>query len=246
MKLDFKKLTYVCGFLGSAIMILGSLIAAIPYHGKRGESYSILNHYISKLGEVGVSRLAPVFNTSLIVGSLVLVIFVLGLGLYIHTKLGYVATAFGIFSCISCSLVGVFPMNNFFIHDVLTFSFFYSGIVSITLFNLVIIFDKEKKISKWLLIPGIIAVASFASFLIIPYIASSAHGYTLHPHRLVRSHIRLKPVLEWSVFFTLIAWIVLMSIYLMTKRRTMVAKIAVVRSSKARKYDSEKIEKMEG
>jgi hypothetical protein len=32
----------------------------------------------------------------------------------------------------------------------------------------------------------------------------------------------------------------------MTKRRTMVAKIAVVRSSKARKYDSEKIEKMEG
>ena len=137
-------------------------------------------------------------------------------------------------------------MNNFFIHDVLTFSFFYSGIVAITLFNLVIIFDKQNKISKWLLIPGIVAVASFASFLIIPYIASSAHGYTLHPHRLVRSHIRLKPVLEWSVFFTLIAWIVLMSIYLMTKRRTMVAKIAVVRSSKARKYDSEKIEKMEG
>lgn len=97
MKVDFKKLTYVSGFLGPAIMILGSLIPAILYHGKKGESYSILNHYISKLGEVGVSTLAPVFNTSLIVGSLVLVIFVLGLGLYIHTKLGTVATAFGIF-----------------------------------------------------------------------------------------------------------------------------------------------------
>ena len=64
MKVDSKKLTYICGFLGPAIMILGSLITAILYHGKKGGSYSILNHYISKLGEVGVSRLAPVFNFS--------------------------------------------------------------------------------------------------------------------------------------------------------------------------------------
>jgi hypothetical membrane protein len=224
MKVDFKKLTYVCGFLGPAIMILGSLIAAIPYHGKRGESYSILNHYISKLGEVGVSTLAPVFNTSLIVGSLVLVIFVLGLGLYIHTKLGYVATAFGIFSCISCSLVGVFPMNNLSIHNAATFSFFYSGFVAITLFNLVIIFDKQNKVSKWLLIPGIITVASFASFLLMPYITSSIHVQTLNPHRLTRPDIRLKTTLEWSVFFSVIIWFVLMSIYLMTKKPTKVSK----------------------
>jgi hypothetical protein len=115
-------------------------------------------------------------------------------------------------------------MNNFSIHNVVTFSFFYSGIVAITLFNLVIIFDKENKISKWLLIPGIITVANFAFFLVIPYITSSAHGHTLHPHRLVRSRIRLKPILEWSVFFTVIAWFVLTSIYLMTKRPTRLQK----------------------
>ena len=246
MKVDFKKLTCICGFLGSAIMIFGSLITAILYHGKKGGSYSILNHYISKLGEVGVSRLAPVFNNSLFVGGLVLLIFVLGLGLYIHTKLGYVATGFGIFSCISCSLVGVFPMNNLSIHNVVTFSFFYSGLVAIILFTLVIIFDKQGKLSRWLLIPGIITVASFASYLIIPYITSSTHGHTLHPHRLVRSHIRLNPILEWSVFFTVIAWFVLMSIYLMAKRRIKVAKTTVVGSSKARKYDSGTIEKMDG
>ena len=245
MKVDIKKLTYICGFLGPAILILGSLITAIPYHGKRGEPYSILNHYISELGEVGVSRLSPVFNNSLIVGGLILVIFVIGLGLHIHTKLGYVASAFGIFSCISCGLVGIFPMNNLSIHNVVTFSFIYSGLVAITLFNLVIIVDKEKKISKWLLIPGIVTVASFASFLIIPYIISSTHGHTLHPHRLVRSHIRLNPILEWSVFFTVVAWFVLMSIYLMAKRRTKVAKIAVV-ESKAREYDPETMKKMEG
>lgn len=81
VKIDSKRLTHICGFLGSAIIVLGSLITAIPYRGKEGESYSILNHFISELGEVGVSRLAPVFNASLIAGGVVLLIFVLGLGL---------------------------------------------------------------------------------------------------------------------------------------------------------------------
>jgi len=218
MRIDFKKLTYISGFLGSAIIIFGSLITAILYHGKKGGSYSILNHYISKLGEVGVSRLAPVFNVSLIVGGLVLLIFVVGLGLYTDTKLGYLASAFGIFSCISCSLVGVFPMNNLSIHNVVAFSFFYSGLVAIALFNVVIIFDSQNKISKWLLIPGIIVLASFASFLIIPHITSSAHVRTFHPHRLVRPRIRLNRILEWSVFLAVIAWFVLMSIHLAVKR----------------------------
>ena len=222
MKIDSQKVTYISGFMGSAIIIFGSLITALLYHGKKGGSYSILNHYISKLGEMGVSRLAPVFNMSLIVGGLVLLIFVLGLGLYIDTNLGYVASAFGFFSCISCSLVGVFPMNDLSIHNMVAFSFFYSGLVAIALFNLVIIFDTQKKISKWLLIPGILVLGSFASFLIIPYITGSAHVHTFHPHRLVRPRIRLNRLLEWSVFLIVIAWFVLMSICIMIKRRTKV------------------------
>ncbi len=229
MKIDSKELTYFCGFLGSAIIMLGSLATAMLYHGRRGEPYSILNHYISKLGEVGVSRLAPVFNGSLLVGGVVLLIFVLGLGLYIRTKLGYVASAFGVFSCISCSLVGIFPMNNLSIHDAVAYSFFYNGLVAIILFTLVILFDKQNKISKRLLIPGIITVVSFASYLVIPHIIRSTHGHALHPHQIARSHIRLNPILEWSVFFTVIAWFVLMSIYLMVKGGPRLPKMAVSR-----------------
>jgi len=231
MKIDSQKLTYCCGLLGSAIILLGSLATAMLYHGKRGGSYSILNHYISKLGEVGVSRLAPVFNTSLFVGGVVLLIFVLGLGFYMQTKLGYVASAFGVFSCISCSLVGIFPMNNLSIHDVVAYSFFYNGLVAITLFTLVIFFDKQNKISKWLLVPGIMTVVSFASYIVVPYIIRSTHGHTLHRHRMAQPHIRLNPVLEWSVFFTVIAWFVLMSIYLMGKRRVGVTKNGGVKAT---------------
>jgi hypothetical membrane protein len=108
MKMDPMKFSYRCGLLGSTIIVLGSLITALSYQGKEGESYSLLNHFISELGEVGVSKFAPVFNFSLIIGGVVLVIYVIGLGLYIHTKRGYVAALFGTFFCISCSLVGPF------------------------------------------------------------------------------------------------------------------------------------------
>ncbi len=217
MRIDSRKLTYVCGFLGPAILILGSLITAIPYRGKEGESYSILNHFISELGEVGVSTLAPVFNTSLILGGLILVIYVTGLGLYIHTKKAYIATAFGIFSCISCSLLGLFPTNNPSIHDALADSFFYSGLVATTLFTLGIMFDRENRVSKWLGVPAIITVAGFASFLMIPEAASLTRVQSLHPHQLTRPDIWPTTISEWSVFISGIAWFVLTSIYLMTK-----------------------------
>jgi hypothetical membrane protein len=217
MKIDSKKLTYLCGFLGPAILILGSLITAIQYHGKEGEPYSILNHFISELGEVGVSTLAPVFNASLTVGGLVLVIYVIGLGLYIYTKRGYVATAFGILSCLSCSLLGVFLTNNLSIHDALADLFFYDGLIATTLFTLGIIFDKENKVSKWLAVPAIITVACFVSFPVIPEAASLTRVQTLHPDRFTRPDIWPTTILEWLVFFSGNAWFVLTSVYLMSK-----------------------------
>ena len=230
MKIDSGRLTYVCGFFGSAIIVLGSFIAAIPYRGQQGESYSILNHFISELGEVGVSRLAPVFNASLIAGGVVLLIFALGLGLYIQTKRGYVATAFSILSCLSCSLLGVFPTNYLSIHDVLADSFFYNGLIATTLFTLGIIFDKENKISKWLAVPAALTVACFVSFLVIPEAASLTRVQTLHPNQFTRPDIWPTTILEWSVFISGIAWFILTSIYLMVKSRAKVDKNGSVTS----------------
>ena len=62
------------GILGAGVALLGSVIAASVYSGKQGQRYSTFNHFISELGEVGVSRLAPVFNLSLILSGLALLI----------------------------------------------------------------------------------------------------------------------------------------------------------------------------
>ena len=224
MTIDSRKLTYVCGFLGPAVLVFGSLITAIPYRGKEGESYSIMNHFISELGEVGVSTLAPVFNASLIIGGLILVVYVVGLGMYIHTWKAYVATAFGILSCVSCSLLGFFPTNNPSIHDVFAYSFFYNGLVATILFTLGIIFDKENKVSRWLALPAILTVACFVSFLVIPEAASLTRMQTLHPDQFTRPDIWPTTILEWSVFISGIAWFVFTSIYLITKRPTRLQK----------------------
>ena len=216
--MDSRKLTCFCGLLGSAILIFGSLVTAIAYRGKEGEYYSILNHFISELGEIGISRLASVFNASLTIGGLVLVLYVIGLGRYIHTWKGYVATAFGILSCLSCSLLGVFPTNYPALHDLFADSFFYNGLVATTLFTLGIVFDRKNKVAKWLAIPAVITVAGFVSFLVIPEAASLTRVQTLYPNQPARPEIWPTTIAEWSVFISGIVWFVLTSAYLMTKK----------------------------
>ena len=218
MKVNSARLSYGCGLFGSAILLFGSLIAALFYQGRGGESYCILNHFISELGKVGVSKFALVFNISLILGGLVLILYLLGLGSYIRTKRGYVATAVGIFSCVSCGLVGVFPMNHRFLHALVAYLFFYSGLIAITLFSLSGLFGRQK-MSKWLSIPGMVAVASFASFLVVPHLSFAA---PLRPFRLspfARPDLILSAVLEWAIFFSVIAWFISTSISLLTKKQ---------------------------
>ena len=44
------------GIAGSLVIFLAVLRSMAAYAGKRREEYSLLNHFISELGEEGVSR----------------------------------------------------------------------------------------------------------------------------------------------------------------------------------------------
>jgi hypothetical membrane protein len=70
--LQNPTLFQILSFAGAASAILGALIAGLAYRGRQNERYSILNHFISELGEVGISRLAWVFNLGLILCGLCL------------------------------------------------------------------------------------------------------------------------------------------------------------------------------
>src|SRR3972149_4864733 len=95
---------------GALSAILGSLIAAAAYRGRQGETYSLLNHFISELGEAGGYRLARVFNLGLVLCGLCLVPASVSLGLILPGIWATLGMAAGLMTAMSMGLVGVFPM----------------------------------------------------------------------------------------------------------------------------------------
>ena len=69
-----------CGMAGCVLLAIAVTWTALSYRGKRQETYSPFNHFISELGEVGVSRQAWVFNAGLIASGILLLPFMIGLG----------------------------------------------------------------------------------------------------------------------------------------------------------------------
>ena len=53
------------GIVASLIGIVFILGAMIPYEGTMGEPFSIFNHFVSELGELGVSEWALLFNVGM-------------------------------------------------------------------------------------------------------------------------------------------------------------------------------------
>jgi len=179
-----------------------SVITELVYQGTQGELYSPLNHFISELGQRGVSKFAPLFNIGLMIGGVLFALFMLGLG---------------VITGIACGLVGVVPMNNMHIHVPVAMTFFRGGLITILFFTLIFFFDKQKKISKWMVIPGGITVLAFAAFLTIPKLLGYATGTSLSVPD-VRPAFWLNPFLEWLVFVTVICWIISLSWYLMKRK----------------------------
>jgi hypothetical membrane protein len=69
------------GLIGASVLTLGSVITGFAYHGTEDERYSPFNHWVSELGELDVSRLAPLFNASLVIGGLLFAVFMFALAL---------------------------------------------------------------------------------------------------------------------------------------------------------------------
>jgi len=209
----------IWGFIAIGILLACVLLSSIGYVGTQGEPYSFLNHYISELGQVGVSHLAPLFNTGLILGGFIAAVFMLGLGLYLNTTLARVAMGFGIFSGIACSFIGFLPMNNPHHHVPAALSFFFGGMIAVVIFSIAIFRQKEAKIPRLLCIAGVVVAGIFAAFLVVAiafhsgsltYILGLAGG---------RPHIWWRTILEWSVFFAIIVWVLLISIFMFIKNK---------------------------
>ncbi len=211
MSLRQRKLASFCGLFGSVVLIIGCAVPAFSFHGKNGEAYSLLNYFISELGLVGVSKLANVFNGCLIVSSLSIGMFMVGLGRHFQNKLACAGTISGLVFAMLGSVVGQIPMNDLEIHLKVAFVYFLSGLFTIGLFSLVIVRDRKNRLSHWLMIPSLIAMTSFAALVAWPLITRQTLADIIRVYHTSRPGIWVLAILEWLVFITGTTWIILVS-----------------------------------
>jgi len=208
------------GWLGSLVILLGCLITALPYKGRLSEKYSILNHFISELGEKGISKLAVVFNTGMILGGLLFLPFIAGLGLTLGTFWAIIGMAAGLLAALSSIFVGLFSMERLTPHRVAAMTFFRSGLVTVIFFTVAVFAQPaaDRVIPLAVNIFGIIAIASYSAFLVIVSQKTNKKGeenYLLDPkEKKIRPKFWRTAFLEWMLFFATIAWFLSVSLLL--------------------------------
>jgi hypothetical membrane protein len=215
------RATPVFGILGAFIISIGIIISAATYQGRAGEGYSFLNHFVSELGEIAHSELALAFNLGLFVGGIFLLVFLLGLSFYIGGWFGWVLGLMGTVTSISGALVGIFPMDNLEPHFRVAMTFFYMGLMITIVFSVYVLFlDRRNLFNRWLSVPGLLSAAAFFYFLFMtdPIVPEESPIEGLFRALENRPNIWETAVFEWVVVFTILGWILSLSIYLRAKR----------------------------
>ncbi len=200
------------GLAGSLIIILAMLFTALSYSGRKKERYSVLNHFISELGEAGVSSRAWIFNYGLIAGGLLLVPYVIGFGFILNDVWAIFASLAGLWTVMSCVLVGIFPMNNLAPHIKAATAFFRGGLVMVILYGVAILAQPagQVKIPLEASIASVLAALSYGSFLFLGRLPENIPALTEEPDPdLLPERPRFwgLAALEWLVFASTMAWL---------------------------------------
>ncbi len=218
--MSFNLFRLFC-YLGMGLIALGIVYSASYYRGKQGEKFSILNHFISELGEVGINSAAWAFNLGLILGGLITIPFIVGLGIKFNSVLGWLGMAAGLTTTLGVTAVGLFPMNNMGPHVKAAQTYFRAGLVMVLLFGLAILFQPAgnngiRQIANLL---SLLAFAAYAAFLLLVKPrkpdGGSASSNPLDPtEKPERPRVWLFPILEWGVFFATLVWLFGMAFFI--------------------------------
>jgi hypothetical membrane protein len=196
------------GIVGSLVVIFAIAVSMAAYIGTDGERFSPLNHFISELGQVGVSRLAFVFNAGLVVAGVLFVPFSVGLGLALGGWWAAAGAVAGLVSAVAVACVGVFPMNDLPPHYAAAMTFFRAGLATVLLFGVAIQRQRPDRrvVDRRANIAGLAAAAAFAAFL--AWIAYRPGGATDFHEGIIaaRPAVWTSAILEWSILATTIAW----------------------------------------
>ena len=209
----------IFGFAGTGLVILAVIFPAFFYRGKLGERYSLLNHFISELGEVGISRAAWIFNAGLLLAGLVLLPYIIGLGISLGSLLGWLGTAAGIIAVLGVTAVGIFPMNNLKPHTIAAMTYFRAGLAMVFFFGMAILFQTKGKsvVPPAANLLSLLAFLSYGAFLTYPIFKKKTQepvDLPVSEPEPERPRVWVMAALEWLVFFSTIAWMFGMTFFI--------------------------------
>jgi hypothetical protein len=215
---------YLQGFIGSGLILISFLVAALPFSDRLGRSYSIFTFFVSELGEMGRSVLAPVFNTGLFLGGLALLAFMTGLRRYFMSPAGRLGVITGTLSAACAAMVGVLPMNILYPHFAVAMGFFYGGMVTVFLFTAAIMNGDGASFPRWTAVPGIAVLFAFGLF----HFATTG-TFNFRTIFSIRDFIDIVPIIrphsfwamafyEWLAVLAMNAWVIMMSLIMWRKK----------------------------
>ena len=204
------------GLVGSVLVCLVILAVGITYRGRSSEPFSPLNHFISELGQWGISGNAWLFDAALIVSGILFIPFCVGLGMALRGWWGYLGLGAGVLAGIFLAGVGMFPMNRLGPHILTATWFFRFGLATTLFFGIAVLRQRERtEVPKSASIFSLLACATYALFLGIASIPGVAGGNPLDPATLAhRPGFWLLALLEWGVFFGTVVWFLGLSLLL--------------------------------
>lgn len=208
------QLLKTASIIGVVVGLVGVLIPGLAYRGRKGERYSFLNHFISELGEKGISRLAWVFNLGMFISGLCIVMASLSLGQLLFGFWAKAGMLLGGITGLALSSVGLFPMNNMKGHMAAAVTFFRAGLLMVFLFSLAIVLQNGETlvVPRWLGLVGVIPVLAFGIFLGMMWLVRDADREALSTSGLERPRIWKFAISEWTIFFSLILWILVIAL----------------------------------
>lgn len=101
-----------CGILGFIFTVIATTVPQIVFRNPEGERFSMLNHFISELGWVGVSEWAWIFNAGFITAGPFFAIYLIGLCRQHQGRWARWTRTSGIAAALSLSLVGLCPLRD--------------------------------------------------------------------------------------------------------------------------------------
>lgn len=204
----------ITGLFAVLISFLGVVLPGSVYQRSDGERYSVLNHYISELGERGVSRWAWIFNLSMIICGLAMMVATISLGLGLPGFWAKLGLLFGVVTGVGMMMVGIFPMDNIKPHATAAVTFFRGGLLMVLAFSFAILFPPqgEALFSRLFGLVGMIPIAAFTTFLILLWGVRDHVDQTLSAEGSQRPKISKFTISEWAVFFSIILWTLVLSL----------------------------------